>query len=160
MLSLAVATPYNELLNKFFMSTMEEKIVERAKFNYLIQIIKDYPNVPKYLHEREDEILHPWRDTDGNIGGGRATPSNGQERLLVKLSDDRRLNAIRTQYDAVGKCLASADPDTFRIINELCLQKHQYLTVDGLAKQMNITPSAIRKRKAKFVEALADELGV
>ena len=134
--------------------------MERAKFNYLIQIIKDYPNVPKYRHEREDEILHPWHEQDNNIGGGRPSSSNGQERLLVKLSDDRRLNAIRTQYDAVGRCLANTDPDTFRIINELCLQKHQYLTVDGLANQMNITPSSIRKRKAKFVEALADELGV
>ena len=136
------------------------KILERAKFNYLIQIIKDYPNVPKYLHEREDEILHPWRERDKNIGGGRATPSNGQERLLVKLSDDRRLNAIRTQYDAVGRCLANTDPDTFRIINELYLKPRTTLTVDGVADLLHMPTPTVRKRKSRFVETLADELGI
>ena len=134
--------------------------MERAKFNYLIQIIKDYPNVPKYLHEREDEILHPWRDTDSNIGGGRATPSNGQERLLVKLSDDRRLNAIRTQYDAVGKCLASADPDTARIIHELYLKPRITLTVDGVAEKLSESVATVKRKRVAFIESLADELGV
>lgn len=134
--------------------------MERAKYNYLIQIIKDYPNTPQYIHDREDEILHPWREQDENIGGGRPSPSNGQERLLIRLSDDRRLHAIQQQYDAVTRTIAESDPDTVVIINELYLKERPELTTAGIARKMNIGESTVRKYRTHFVETLADELGI
>lgn len=134
--------------------------MERAKYNYLIQIIKDYPKTPQYIHDREDEILHPWREQDENIGGGRPSPSNGQERLLIRLSDDRRLHAIQQQYDAVTRCLAGTDSDTVTIISELYLKAHPTLTVDGVADKLHEGLTTIKRKRSAFIETLADELGV
>lgn len=70
-------------------------------------LFRDYQTIDRAIAIRRDEINHPWRELDSNIGGGRSSRiAKPQEDMIVKYDED-----IRLQY------LYQLDRDCKRAIN-------------------------------------------
>lgn len=134
--------------------------MERATFNYIAKVLRDYPHLDQYIHEREQELQAPWREHDENIGGGKATMSNGQERMAITIADDRRLNNLRDRKKNVEHCLSLSDEVTRQVIKELYFVERPELTVHGVAEKAHADDTTVRRWRQHFFELMADELGL
>lgn len=137
--------------------------LEKALFNYIAKIISDYPETERYIKEREDELTNQFQEfRDENVGGGRAQFKNntGVEDMAITLATDKRLANLEKHAKAVDTCLAQCDEVTHKIISEMYLHKHQYLTIPGIAQKFRISERSVRNYRNRFFEQVADQLGL
>lgn len=97
-------------------------------------------------------------DQDGNALG-KPSVTNATEIMAITIADDRRLTNLEREKDIIDNCLDEADDETKRIIYELYLKKHQTLTVDGVAQEIHLSVSQVRRKRLNFLTELRDELG-
>ena len=139
--------------------------MRRTLKNYILDLLSDYNNIPKYIKEREDEIRHPIIERDDNVGGGRAQnkPGNPTEQLVITLTDDLRLKKLEKEYQVITDCYNKADPDTQTIVRELCFKDrhHRVYTMEGLFLQhkINVGPSKGYKLRNEFIKDVAKGFG-
>ncbi|ERL64037.1 hypothetical protein L248_1684 [Schleiferilactobacillus shenzhenensis LY-73] len=79
--------------------------------------------------------------------------------MAITIADDRRLSNLERNKRVVQECLDNSDNQTITIIYELYIKQHPTLTLQGVADKVNLTPSAVKKRRAKFFEMMRAELG-
>lgn len=106
--------------------------MKRYIFNYIKGLLIDYPNLDKYIKERREELMHPYKPADINrdIKGNKI--SNPMENALITIDQDRRLAALEKRKMVISNRLRDSDPDTQTIIQELYIKKHPQYTMDGL----------------------------
>lgn len=123
------------MTNKKQMRTSTKRMLE--------DILRDYPKLPRYIKEREEELHHPTPDTDDNIGGGRALNkvSNPVERLVLTIDDDRRLNWLKQEQMAIDDCLDKSGEITVEIINKLYFHNHNDATIRTLVNEGDVPVS-------------------
>lgn len=96
-------------------------------------ILRDYNNFDKYIKEREEEIRYPILSVDENIGGGKTTNiSKPQETTVITIEQDKRLQTLIAEREAIKRCFENANHDTQIIINELYFKKYPNYTINGL----------------------------
>ncbi|QHB52463.1 DUF722 domain-containing protein [Lentilactobacillus hilgardii] len=137
--------------------------LKKALFDYIAEIISDYPKTDQYIKEREDELMNQFQDfRDENVGGGRAQYKNntGVQDMAITLAIDKRLNTLKRHAKAVEECLNETDDDTKIIINELYIKHHPTLNVYGVAERVNLSASQVKRRRSKFFETLSVKLGL
>lgn len=137
--------------------------MEREVFNYIAKIIRDYPTSEMYINRREQELMNKFQEfKDENIGGGRAKNQRDEstERMAISLAEDRRLNNLKRNEEAVHKALQASDEITGDIIYELYLRENCILTLEGIAQKAHLSGTAVKKRRLKFFEKVAEELGL
>lgn len=137
--------------------------MEKALFNYIAKLISDYPKTDSYVHTREEELMNKFQEfRDDNVGGGRMLngKDTGTEDMAITLATDRRLTNIERHADAVEECLSSADDTTYQIIKELYLKQNREVTVYGVAQLVSLSERAVKYRRMKFFEAVAEKLGL
>lgn len=137
--------------------------MRRWAFKCIEGILRDYPNIPDYIKQREQELMYPVQTPDENIGGGRAsTITKPQERMIITLDEDRRLNALKQQRKLIDDTLDEFGNDTEVIINELYFKKRQEYTIEGLIEQRKIFVGRSKafELKSKFIERLGSKLGL
>jgi len=134
--------------------------MERATFNYIAKVLHDYPHIDQYIKDRELELMAPWREQDQNIGGGKASMSNGQEHMAITIADDRRLTNLQNRKLVVDKCLDKSDELTVDIIQELYFKERPEYTVQGLADKLNLNDSTLRRHRGQFFKLIAEEIGL
>ncbi|MCI1699455.1 MAG: transcriptional regulator [Liquorilactobacillus sp.] len=137
--------------------------MKRSIFNYIADIIREYPTSEMYIKKREDELINRFQEfKDENVGGGRAQnkKDEGVECMAITLAEDRRLNNLKRNEEAVRKILESSDPVTRDIIYELYLRENCILTLEGIAQEAHLSGTAVKKRRLKFFEKVAAELGL
>ena len=125
-------------------------------------ILLEYLDYPSYIKQVEEELLNPHTvDVDENIGGGRGSHlSNPTERIALSIVDDKRLNRIQAQQQAVDKVYQESLPKTQEIIREYYWQRPRTKTWDGVAKQVNYSRRQCHNLRNDFFDRLADELGM
>lgn len=133
-------------------------------FRYIENILSDYPNIDKYIHERETALRYPVAPEDNNVGGGRAQNKRSQPELsmLITIDEDKRLNSLKRNQKAVDDALDDSGEDTVTIITELYFKKHPEYTLNGLVQNNLIS---VGKNKAydlrnSFFERIAKNLGL
>lgn len=137
--------------------------MRRWAFKCIEGILRDYPNIPDYIKQREQELMYPIQTPDENIGGGRSsTITKPQERMIITLDEDRRLNALKRQRNLIDDTLDEFGNDTEVIINELYFKKRQEYTIEGLIEQHKIFVGRSKafELKSKFIERLGSKLGL
>ncbi|TLQ29492.1 DUF722 domain-containing protein [Lentilactobacillus parabuchneri] len=137
--------------------------LKKALFDYIAEIISDYPQTNQYIKEREDELTNQFQEfRDENVGGGRAQYKNntGVQDMAITLAIDKRLNTLRRHAKAVEQCLNECDSDTKAIIEELYIKQHPTLNVYGVAEKVNLSASQVKRRRLKFFEHLSNKLGL
>ncbi|QFR23101.1 transcriptional regulator [Schleiferilactobacillus harbinensis] len=134
--------------------------MEKEVFNHIVRVLRDYPNIDKYVREREEELMHPWQEPDNNIGGGRSNvPTNLPEVMAITISDDRRLSNLERNKKIVTRCLENSDSQTVTIIHELYIKQHPTLTLQGVADKVHLSVSAVKQRRTRFFEDMRLLLG-
>ena len=135
--------------------------MDSGTFKQIEIILQEYPRYEAYINRREEELLNPYTPTDTNMGGGKSNRTSDTTAVkAITLADDRILQRIRFQYQAVKRTYESADEDTQEIIKEYYFKQPRTKTWDGIALQVHTSKrSCFRLRKA-FFSKLADELGL
>jgi len=137
--------------------------MKREVFNYIAMIVRDYSTSEMYIHQRERELMNKFQEfRDENVGGGRAQNRKDEstERMAITLAEDRRLNNLKKNEEAVRKALESSDQITKDIIYELYLRENCILTLEGIAQKAHLSVAAVKKRRIKFFEKVAEEIGL
>lgn len=136
--------------------------MRRSTFNYIEDMLRDYPHYNEYIKECEEEIRHPYVESDENIGGGRS--SGKQERLtetIVRIDEDRRIRQMKHQQRAIAKCLDRSNSDiVYQMCKELYFMNKRRLTLDGVAYKLNVSRRTLIRRREDFFIDLAKELGM
>lgn len=136
--------------------------MRRSTFNYIEDMLRDYPHYNEYIKECEEEIRHPYVEPDANIGGGRS--SGKQERLtetIVRIDEDRRIRQMKRQQRAIAKCLDRSNSDiVYQMCKELYFMNKRRLTLDGVAYKLNVSRRTLIRRREDFFIDLAKELGM
>lgn len=118
--------------------------LKTATFNYIAQIISEYPMTDMYIERLEKE-----KD--------------------ITLTKHRELVYLRDNQRAVGKvlkkCITSVgkgvfDNVTYDIIYELYLREIAILNLDGVANKSHLSISQVKKRRQAFFEEIAKERGL
>ena len=136
--------------------------MKRSTFNYIKDILRDYPNIDKYIKERELELRTPYRQTDLNadIKGNRI--SDSMTTMMITIEQDRRLSALERNKRVIEDNLQECDNDTRTIIEELYIVKYQRYTMEGLVEQRLIScgKSKAYDLRNRFFENIARELNL
>lgn len=128
-------------------------------YRYLVQILKDYRRTDGYIKQREEELMHPYRETDENIGGGRSSfISNPSERMAITISEDRRLANLERNRDVIDKCMDQTDVVTKELIRYMYIDYN--LNTIRAAQETNISERHARRLHKRFIETIADEIGI
>lgn len=138
--------------------------MDKVVFKYIEKSLKEYPKLPKYISEREEELRYPVKPQDDNIGGGKALNKRNekQEYMMITIDEDKRLNALKRKYRVITSCLDDAGSILEVILNELYFKNHPEHTLNSLVVE-HIIPvgrSAAFEIRQKFFDKLALELGV
>lgn len=130
----------------------------------LEDILRDYPNFPQYIKQREEELFNPVTDDDENVGGGRALNKRSDPvlRTTITINDDKYLWTMKKERKAIDECLDEAGNDTELIIKELYFVKYQNLTLGDLCARQIIplSRSTAYRLRNNFLEELAKKLNL
>lgn len=127
-------------------------------------ILRDYPNLPKYIKRREQELTYPTPDQDDNVGGGRAEnkPKDPTGQLVITISDDERLCRLKREYMAITECLDESGSITVKIIQEVYFKKYTGKKIAEMCDEQMIPVSTTKAYdlRNKFLERLTKKLGL
>lgn len=134
--------------------------MERGTFKHIEQILRDYPNLESYIHQRRQELLYPHRQIDDNIGGGKQVGGdNPVENMYITIADDKQIASLERNRKVIGRCLESCDEDTHIIINEMYFKRHPTLTMRGIAESIHSSRTVVSRKRTEFFEEIRKELG-
>lgn len=136
--------------------------MRRSTFNYIEDMLRDYPHYNEYIKECEEEIRHPYVESDENIGGGRS--AGKQEHLtetIVRIDEDKRIRQMKRQQRAISRCLDRANSDiVYQMCKELYFMNKRRFTLEGVAYKLNVSRRTLIRRREDFFSDLAKELGM
>ncbi len=137
--------------------------MKRSTFNYIADIIREYPTIDEYIHRREQELMYKYQEfKDENVGGGSALNKRDESvaELAITVAEDRRLNNLRRNERVVRESLVESDAITKDIIYELYTRENCVYTLEGLAQKAHLSLAAVKKRRLRFFEKVAEKLGL
>ena len=130
----------------------------------LEELLRDYPKLPQYIKEREEEIEHPVMDDDENVGGGRAEnkPKDPVGNTVITMTDDRSLQQLKREYRKINECLDESGTVTVQLIQALYFDNYAKQTVPELCDQHIVPVGTTRayELRNEFLNKLARKLNV
>ncbi|EKB54480.1 RinA family phage transcriptional regulator [Facklamia hominis] len=130
-------------------------------YKYIESILRSYHDYEQYIYLREQELLNPHKDCDTNVGGGRGNAISDPTRIKAsRLVEDRKVQVLKAEKQAVEKALASVDDVSKEIIVLWYLKKPRLVTWDGVANKVHLSRSQCIRRRDNFISLIADELGL
>ena len=134
--------------------------MDSGTFKQIEIILREYPRYEDYIKKREEELLYPYQTQDTNQGGGKSNRMSDTTAVkAITLADDRILQRIKFQHQAVKRTYDSADEITQDIIGEYYFKQPRTKTWDGIALQVNSSKRTCFRIRKAFFSKLADELG-
>lgn len=134
-------------LTKHQLEGLDEKFIE-------------YQSVDNDIAAREFQIRHPWKQTDENIGGGRAaTTADGEQRLLETIEADKRITYLRRLKTACAAAVSRMDKSTLEVYKTRYCSPGKY-DWSELPKIMHYERTWVYRRRYAILALLAKELGM
>lgn len=124
--------------------------------------IKDYLYNYEWLEEEikliRESIITPYIETDNNIGGGQSNiPASPDETKAIKLADNIRLTQLERMKWAIDDVYKQMD-DTGKMFMKL-YYKENYLTIDGVAMEIGVSPRTAKRLNTKIIIEIAERVG-
>ncbi|MFK8242826.1 MULTISPECIES: transcriptional regulator [unclassified Facklamia] len=134
--------------------------MKKSTFNYIKDILKDYPNIDRYIKERELELRIPSKQDDLNSGIRGNRVSDSMTNMLITIEQDRRLSALERNKRVIEDNLNNCDSDTKKIIEELYIERYPRYKMQGLVDNMLINCGRTKgfQLRDRFFENVADDL--
>lgn len=135
--------------------------IKQYTFKYLEGLISDYKQMDQHIKARELELLSPWSESDGNIGGGRSSiVSRPTETKGLSIATDKSLLELKRQKQALDVVVSKARPVALDIIELRYWADPRKLTWDGIASQVHYSRSQCFLLRDEFILRLCEELGL
>ncbi|MHC5228383.1 transcriptional regulator [Enterococcus sp. LJL99] len=107
--------------------------MKKATFNYVKEIVADYPRVDEYIKQRQEELRYPYRENDLNAGiKAKHGNYDVQDYLMITIEQDQRLAALERNKRVVSMVLEECCEDTKVIIQELYMRRMPKYNIQGL----------------------------
>ncbi|MDO5650079.1 MAG: transcriptional regulator [Gallicola sp.] len=134
--------------------------IKTSTFNYIKEILNDYPKIEEYIKKRKEELKHPYRPDDVNADIKADYSKASMDNYLITLEQDRRLNCLERNRRIIKKLLDESDHDTRTIINELYTKRFPSYTIPGVVNNNLIKcgKSSAYKLRDNFFREVAKEL--
>ncbi|GHP12994.1 hypothetical protein YK48G_04190 [Lentilactobacillus fungorum] len=128
------------------------------------EYLREYPETNRYIKERTLQIIYPAKQSDENVGGGRAQYKYDQSVVYtaISLAEDKILNTLKHHRDVIDDCLDDAGQDTETIIRELYFKRHPQYTIDGLITngRIHVSRSKAYELQSNFINEVAEGLDI
>ncbi len=135
--------------------------IDKNEFKYVEGLLANHTRYPKWIYEREQEIIYPYRETDGNIGGGSSgIISNETERIASMLVHDKRLNELKRQFEAVSWAMGDSSDATREIIRQYYMTCPRVETWRSISEAVSYSQRHCKRLRDNFVVKVARELGM
>lgn len=138
--------------------------MRRSIRHVLEDVLRDYPKLSQYIKKREEELENPTMDDDENVGGGRALNklSDPVSNLVITINDDRRLQRLKLERQAIDDCLDEAGAITVDLIQKLYFDNYAKRTIPELCDQRIVPVGTTRayELRNEFLENLAQKLDI
>lgn len=107
--------------------------MRKSTFNYIKDILADYPKIDTYIKKREDELRYPYRESDLNrdIKGTKAS-YDSQDNLMITIEQDLKLESLKRNKKVISALMEEVDEDTRIIVEELYFKKWPRYTLKSL----------------------------
>jgi len=127
--------------------------------NYLEEELRSYRKLDRRIDQMKDEIMHPWIETDENIGGGKSNRNvSTVEIKATRLTLDARLEALENMKHAIETVYTESGLMGRKFIEEYYFTHNRKYTVTGLADKFNYNKTDLYGIRRDILERLADEL--
>lgn len=137
-------------------------ILKRGTFKHIEDILRDYPRIDSYLKQREEELLHPTKEQNDNIGGGKSSEiGKPTEQKGITLAEDMRLKELRKQKEAIEYVFSTCDVITCNAIKSYYMSpmKKTWEIVSYELSSGQLSIQTLKRSRLAFFEKLAKELG-
>lgn len=136
--------------------------MRKSSKRYIKNLLRDYPNLDKYIKEREEELRHPYMESDENVGGGKAQfkQSEKEFHILVTIEQDRRLSALEKEKQVIQSTFESAGVITQKIIMDVYFKQRCSLACLVDEKQIPLAQAQAYRLESEFIQEVGDKLGV
>ncbi|ANK59827.1 hypothetical protein [Loigolactobacillus backii] len=136
--------------------------MKRSTFNYIADMLRDYPHIDEYIRDRREMLMYPYdEDHDENVGGGKGNKiSKPQENFVVRLEDDKWLQNMLRQQAIITKCLNRANEITKELLDELYFKDIPELTLTGVAVKYHLDKGQLSRYRSAFFVDVAQSLGM
>ena len=128
-----------------------------STYRHVVQILRDYKHTDRYIRQREEELMYPYR-AEEQVGGQGNLPGKPSERMAITIAEDRRLSNLENNRRVIDDCLNRADIVTQEIIGYMYINDDK--SAIGAAMEANISDRHARRLHSQFVEDVANELGL
>lgn len=107
--------------------------MRKSTFNYIKDILADYPKIDEYIRNREEELRYPHRESDLNADiRGNKSSYDFQDNMMITIEQDQRLLGLERNKRVVAGLLEECCEDTEVIIRELYMRRMPKYTIQGL----------------------------
>lgn len=148
----------------YYIRDLRGEVVRKSVQHMLEDILRDYPELPGYIKQREDELKYPTPEQDDNVGGGRALNklSDPVGREVITINDDRRIQQLIKEYQAIDECLDESGVVTEKIIQEIYFKGNVGLRMVDLCDRQIIPVSTTKAYELRnsFLVKLGKKLNV
>ncbi|MCM1597553.1 transcriptional activator [Latilactobacillus phage TMW 1.1397 P1] len=134
--------------------------LSKKRLAALEEDFEDYCQIDRLIAIRSLEIEHPWRESDGNIGGGRASTINKpQESITLKKDADKQLNRLLSLRRQGDNAINRMNDEQLNIFS-IRFKSDGYYDWDTIGDLTHNPHSQIYRKRYKILELLANEQGI
>lgn len=98
--------------------------------------------------------MYPYKfDKDENVGGGKSDFGNTEVVAIqaISISNDPTIKTLEFHKKTIDRLLSSIDDLTFKIVNDLLLNKNSKSIYD-LESELHLTHTTIYKKRNHFID--------
>ena len=122
-------------------------------------VLKDYPKYNWYIDQIRFSKLYPYKVTDENIGGGKASSrGDGLERTVISIADDVTIKRLEFQRKAVEDALR-VSPEWVEDLITLMFFEGERMSLTQAGELVGKSFRTAKKYYLEFMEEVADNLG-
>lgn len=138
--------------------------MEKKRFDFIARVLRRYPHYDQEIAEIENELRHPYKESDNNIGGGSGSllaTDNAEIELIDKIEANPTIADIKHNQLVVNQAFYESDDLTRAIIQKMYMAPaRDRLKIEGLALELNVNAATISRRRTAFFALIGSDLRI
>lgn len=141
-----------------------EKIEAKKRidtFRYAESLLYSFPYMQKEAARLREEILHPFKPTDDNVGGGKGNlPGDPTGRMGVALATHAKLLHLERCMDAIRMIYDQLPEPKKEFVRVTYWTSPQRYTKVGICEELGISDRTYSRWRRQIVKELIEVLGL
>lgn len=120
----------------------------------------NYEENKKKLYYRELELLHPYREQDQNIGGGKSNRTSDTTMMkAAALAEDARYSHLKQVTTVVEEVYRELDDDQKTIVEMRYFDKDECYEWADIADKLYMSVQRVLRKRNRIIDKTAKKLG-